>query len=94
MNESAMNAVSMERQVAALHSSSKDSTEEKYGMERTVAFTQVNQFEKSLKSVLFLTFCFIKKRRDSTQLGKGRYLKFHCLNIFSENKLLLVIQVT
>lgn len=49
---------------------------------------QVNRFEKSLELVLFLIFCFIKKKtRQSARLGKRRYFKFHCLNIFSENKL-------
>lgn len=46
-------------------------------------FTGVNQFEKSLKLVLFLIFCFIKKKtRQSTELGKRRCFQFHCLNIF------------
>lgn len=57
--------------------------------------TKVNQFEKSLKLVLFLIFCFIKKKtRQSTQAAKRSDFKFHCFNICSENKLPFVIQVT
>lgn len=57
--------------------------------------TEVNQFEKSLKLVLFLIFCFIKKKtRQSTQVAKRSTFTFHCFNMCSENKPLLVTQAT
>lgn len=52
------------RQVAMLQRSSMERMWENYRME-IMELTEVNQFEKSLKLVLFLIFCFIKE--DKTE---------------------------